>query len=106
MRAVIPMLVLAAVTLPWGAAARAGEVIRIRISDLAFAPAITTAHVGDTVEWANGDFIAHTATAEGDVFDVPLAADANGRITLTKPGRIDYYCRIHPNMTGVIDVAP
>jgi plastocyanin len=27
-----------------------------------------------------------------------------GRITLKNPGTIEYYCRVHPNMTGKIEV--
>ena len=30
---------------------------------LAFVPAQVSAHVGDTIEWVNADFVAHTATA-------------------------------------------
>ena len=85
-------------------AADAGEVIRIGIRNLAFGPSTITAHVGDTIEWTNADFVAHTVTATGGAFDVPIAAEKNGRISLTAPGRIDYYGRIHPNMTGTIEV--
>ena len=42
----------------------AGEVVRVAINDLAFSPAEVTAKVGDTIEWVNGDFVDHTATAK------------------------------------------
>jgi plastocyanin len=29
-----------------------------------------------------------------------------GRVTLARPGDVDYFCRFHPNMTGQIEVAP
>jgi plastocyanin len=35
--------------------AHAGEVIEVKVGDLAYAPAKITAHVGDTVQWKNGD---------------------------------------------------
>jgi plastocyanin len=39
------------------------ETIQIKIEKLAFIPSQVSAHVGDTIEWVNADFIAHTATA-------------------------------------------
>ena len=47
------------------APAFAGEVVQVKISDLAFTPAEITIHVGETVEWVNEDFLDHTATATG-----------------------------------------
>ena len=69
------------------------------------APAIS-AHVGDTIEWVNKDFLAHTATARSKAWDVILMPSKTGRVTLKEPGSIDYFCRFHPNMTGHITVAP
>ena len=85
------------------AAARA-ETIRIEVKDLAFSPAQVTAHVGDTIEWANADFVAHTATAKNHEFDVSLPANKPGKTVLRKAGTIAYFCRFHPNMTGTITV--
>lgn len=82
----------------------AGGVVVVRIADLVFAPATVTAKVGDTVEWVNADFLDHTATAKDESFDLSLAVGHSGRLALTKPGRISYFCRVHPNMTGTIDV--
>ena len=45
--------------------ALAGETVQVKISDLAFSPAEITARVGDTIQWVNGDFVDHTATAKG-----------------------------------------
>ena len=44
--------------------ALAGEVVKVSIGDLAFAPANITVRVGDTIEWNNTDFVDHTATAK------------------------------------------
>ncbi|HEX9159960.1 MAG TPA: hypothetical protein VF835_07005, partial [Rhizomicrobium sp.] len=63
-----------------------------------------TAHVGDTVEWTNHDFVAHTATGRKGDWDVNLPVGKSGRTTLKKPGLTEYYCRVHPNMTGKIEV--
>ena len=41
--------------------ALAADTIRVMIDKLKFAPAEVSAHVGDTIEWVSGDFVAHTA---------------------------------------------
>ena len=80
------------------------EAIRIEAKGLAFSPAQVTAHVGDTLEWVNGDFVAHTATAKNHDFDVQLPPNKTGRVTLKKPGTVEYFCRFHPNMTGTVTI--
>ena len=86
--------------------ASAGETIRITVDKLKFDPAEISAHVGDTVEWASSDFVAHTATAKSKDWDVAIPAKGMGRVTLEHAGEVDYFCRFHPNMTGRIVVAP
>ena len=86
------------------AGAPAGEVVKVSIGDLAFAPAELTVHVGDTIEWDNADFVDHTATAKDGDWDVAIAAGKTGRVELHRAGTIAYYCRFHPNMTGTIKV--
>ena len=84
--------------------AQAGEVIEVKIMELAYTPAKITAHVGDTVEWKNADFVAHTATATEGPFDVMIPAGATRRLLLKTAGSFPYYCRFHPNMKGELDV--
>ena len=97
--------VLLALAAPIGSAGSA-ETIRVEVKRLAFAPAQITARVGDTIEWVNEDFVAHTATARDGQWDVQLPPHATGRTLVKRSGRIDYYCRYHPNMKGTITVAP
>jgi plastocyanin len=80
--------------------------IRIDVKDLAFAPAEVTAHIGDTIEWMNDDFVAHTATARDGQWDVKLPLHASGRTVIRSAGKVEYYCRYHPNMKAVITVEP
>lgn len=80
------------------------EVIRINIDKLAFSPAQLSAHIGDTIEWSNADFVAHTATAKNQDWDVMIPAGKTARITVDHAGTVDFYCRFHPNMTGQINV--
>jgi plastocyanin len=81
------------------------ETIRVEVNKLIFAPIEIKAQVGDTIEWVNSDFVAHTATAKDESFDVMLEPGKAGRYTLKRGGAVDYYCRFHPNMTGRIAVA-
>src|SRR5574337_369888 len=86
--------------------APAGETVRITIDKLKFDPAQVSVHLGDTIEWANKDFVAHTATARNKDFDVAIPAKGVGRVTLQHAGEVEYFCRFHPNMTGRISVGP
>jgi plastocyanin len=85
------------------AAPTAAETIHIEMQNLGYRT--VSARVGDTVEWANGDFLAHTATARSKEWDVMLLPKKTGRIVLKRLGDIEYYCRFHPNMIGRISVA-
>ena len=97
--------VLLAAASPAGSGATA-ETIRVEVKNLAFTPAAITAHIGDTIEWVNDDFVVHTATARNGEWDVKLRPHATGRTILQKPGKVEYYCRYHPNMKGEITIAP
>jgi plastocyanin len=80
------------------------ETVRVEMKSLAFNPAQVTAHLGDTIEWTNADFIPHTATAKNHDWDVEIPANKTARVTLKKPGTVEYFCRFHPNMTATITV--
>ena len=80
-------------------------VIQIKIENLAFTPAQVSAQVGDTIEWTNADFVAHTATARDGTFDIMLPPNSKHTVVLKTAGTIDYYCRVHPNMTAQITVS-
>jgi plastocyanin len=84
--------------------AMAGETIRVTINKLKLDPPQISAHVGDTIEWVSSDFVAHTATARNKDWDVAIPANGVGRVTLERPGDVDYFCRFHPFMTGRISV--
>jgi plastocyanin len=83
----------------------AGETIRVTIDKLKFDPPQISASVGDTVEWANSDFVAHTATARNKDWDAAIPAKGVASVRMEHPGEVDYFCRFHPNMTGRISVA-
>ena len=82
----------------------AGEVVQVKIADLAFSPAEITIKEGDTIEWVNGDFIDHTATANNGAWDVLIAAGQSARQQFDHAGTSKYFCRVHPDMTGTVHV--
>jgi plastocyanin len=96
---------LVALAVSSGSPAGAAETVRVTVDKLTFAPAQISAHVGDTIEWASTDFLAHTATARNKEWDVVLQPNGSGRITVKSAGLVEYYCRFHPNMVGQILVA-
>ena len=55
------------------------ETIRIEAENLVFSPPQVSAHVGDTIEWVNSDFVAHTATAKNHDFDVAMPPNTRRR---------------------------
>jgi plastocyanin len=80
--------------------------IQITMENLVVSPAEATAKVGDTVELINKDVLAHTATARNGDFDVAMPPKKTVTYVLKKAGTVEYYCRFHPNMKAVLNVAP
>lgn len=101
----LPALALLSLLAFLSAGAAQAATLNIVIDKMTYAPMRLEAKVGDTIVWTNKDFLAHTATANGQ-WDIMLPAGESGSVTLTKPGAFDYVCRFHPNMKGRIVVAP
>jgi plastocyanin len=96
-----------------GSAARAAPataVDRVEITDFTYGPAAITVAAGTTISFTNEDDAPHTATsgtspAPDGVFDSgTLAKGETKRIKVTKPGRLAYYCELHPFMKGTVIV--
>src|SRR4051794_5878042 len=80
--------------------------VQITMENLVVSPAEATAKVGDTLELINKDIFAHTATARNGDFDVTMPPKKTVTYVLKKAGTVEYYCRFHPNMKAVLNVAP
>jgi plastocyanin len=80
--------------------------IQITMENLVISPTEVSAKVGDILELINKDIFAHTATARSGDFDVVMPPKKTVTYILKKAGTIDYYCRFHPNMKAVLNVAP
>ncbi len=102
-RWVFPLI--AALALGMSVSAHAAT-LQITMQNLVISPAQTNAKVGDTVELINNDILAHTATARNGDFDVAMPPKKTVTFVLKKAGTVEYYCRFHPNMKAVLNVAP
>lgn len=82
----------------------------VTISEFAFDPGTIEVTAGDTVTWTNEDGVAHTVTAGSpgaatDGFDEKLDAGGRAEVTFAEAGTYDYFCAIHPTMTGQVVVS-
>jgi plastocyanin len=99
--ALVALLLPGAIAVPAHAAT-----IQVVMDKMEISPAQVSDKVGDTIEWINKDVLAHTATARNGDFDVMMPPKKTVTSVVKKAGRIEYYCRFHPNMKAVLVVAP
>jgi plastocyanin len=79
----------------------------VSVVDVAFAPKDIEVPVGTTVDWTNDDPFAHTVTADDGAFDSgTMDAGQVFSLTFDEPGTFDYFCAVHPSMTGTVTVIP
>jgi len=76
-----------------------------------FSPSEVTIGIGDSVTWHNDSFTAHTVTSGNTedgpdgIFDSSLLIGGNTfSNTFTDAGEYQYFCSIHPWMTGTVIV--
>ena len=80
---------------------------QVKIANFTFAPKRLTVKAGTTVTWGNEDDIPHTiASAAGLFKSKALDTDDSFSFTFTQPGSDEYFCSLHPRMTGTIVVEP
>jgi plastocyanin len=72
----------------------------------AFVPTTIQAKVGDVIAWTNTDSLPHTATFKDDpgCTTDTLSSGATGALTFSAPGSYAFFCKIHSDMTGTIEV--
>ena len=85
-------------------AAPASGPVEVRIANFFQRPTVTV-KPGTTVVWINDDDIPHTVVAIGKSFRSKVL-DTGDRFSFTfaKPGEFDYFCSLHPHMTGKVIV--
>lgn len=72
----------------------------ITITNFEFGPEVLEAKVGDTITVDNKDSAEHTVTAKDKSFDTGRFASGTKTFTVTKAGRFEYVCTVHPFMTN------
>ena len=79
--------------------------MEVKIDSFAFAPQRVTVKAGTTVTWINDDDIPHTVASSTKTFK-SSALDTKDKFsfTFTTPGAYEYFCSLHPHMTGAIVV--
>lgn len=85
-------------------AAPANPTLSISIAGFRFS-GDDTGSVGDTVQVTNSDSVGHTWTAaEGAFHSGVLSSGDTFTFIFDQPGDYDYFCQIHPEMTGTITI--
>ena len=80
------------------------EDAKITIDNFTFTPAQLKLKVGDTVTWTNHDDIPHTVVSAGKFRSKAMDTDGSFSFTFTAAGDYQYFCSLHPHMTGTIKV--
>jgi amicyanin len=95
------VMTVAAILLPTVAARAADQ--EVKIDNFTFAPQRLTVKAGTTVTWINEDDIPHTVASSTKQFkSKALDTDDKFSFTFSTPGTYDYFCSLHPHMTGTI----
>jgi plastocyanin len=80
---------------------------RISINNFKYEPATLTVPVGTKVVWTNRDDMPHTVTSTGEpktLDSTALDTDEEFSFVFDNAGTFDYFCTVHPKMTGQVIV--
>jgi plastocyanin len=78
---------------------------KVEIDNFAFSPERVTVKTGTTVTWLNADDTPHTVASSSKLFkSKALDTDDSFSFTFTTPGVYQYFCSLHPHMTGTVVV--
>ena len=100
--------ILASATLVLAAVSFAGTTpatLPIDISKFAFEPMEVTVAPGTKIIWTNKDETPHTVTSQDRTFtSKAMDTDDTYEYTFNREGNFDYYCTVHPFMSGIVHV--
>jgi plastocyanin len=105
--AVVAMLAgpLVGALLAFGAVAAQEAGTEVKIDNFTFTPPELTVPVGATVKFVNHDDIPHSIVDKNKGFrSKALDTDDSFTFTFASAGTYDYFCGLHPHMTGKIIV--
>jgi len=70
-----------------------------------YVPSEITVPTGTTITWTNDDNTIHTVTEQEGLFDSGIMSPRSiWKYTFDTTGEFDYYCSLHPFMTGIVIV--
>ncbi len=91
-----------------GAAAlsvRADDASQVTIKTFKYGPKDITVKAGTTVTWTNKDPEPHTVVDKGGKFrSAALDTDDSFSFTFKDAGTYQFFCTLHPQMTGTVTV--
>ena len=103
--ALVTMPALRAQNAAAGQETKAPKPIAVDIDNFKFGIISADVAAGTTVTWTNRDDVPHTVVSLKKVFKSPaLDTGEHFSYTFTAAGTFDYYCSVHPRMTGTIVV--
>jgi plastocyanin len=78
---------------------------KVDIVEFTYQPDPVVVQTGGKVIWQNQDAAPHTATADDDSWDTGTIEKGKiGSETFKEPGKFAYFCEIHPDMRGTVEV--
>src|SRR4051812_10720924 len=82
-----------------------GDAHEVAVDNFRFSPATTSVPVGTTITWTNRDDVPHVVVSTEQKFKSPVL-DTDGKFShlFDAPGAYNYFCSLHPKMTGRIVV--
>jgi plastocyanin len=90
----------------YGALAATGET-QLTIDNFTFKPDSITVRAGTRIVWVNDDDIPHSIVETTGKFHSPaLDTEDKFAFTFDKAGTYEYFCGLHPHMTGKVVVTP
>jgi len=104
MRYLTALAAAAALVASLGPTAAGAAEVKVGIDNFTFTPQVVTVKAGDTVVWTNNDDIPHTVADPPKFRSKALDTGDSFSFTFTTPGAYDYFCSLHPHMTGRIVV--
>lgn len=79
--------------------------MQVKIDNFNYEPREISVATGTTVVWTNRDDVPHTVTETNDKFNSKaMDTDDQFSFTFKDPGTYEYYCALHPKMTGKVIV--
>jgi amicyanin len=88
-----------------GVRAAAADDTQVTVDNFTFTPKMAAVPVGTTVTWTNHDDIPHNVVNTERKFKSPVMdTDETFSHTFDVAGTYQYYCSIHPRMTGQVVV--